>query len=158
MRAVPDRNVCKFSPVYTGSEAGSFRFTPISLWQCTSIGLSEKRLCTRCSQKVPGILDGSVHPGQIVTVRKRRDEWQAGTVVSAPSHRTLRISLRATVGCSLLSKRASRGHVSQPWRASNRTRRPNSGGLQQKPSARASNSGRMDGARVCAQGPYCEGD
>jgi hypothetical protein len=59
-------------------------------------------------KKFPDFLDtaGLVHresvpPGQSVTVRvlqrKRRDKWQAGTVVSAPSHtpprhRTLRIS------------------------------------------------------------------
>jgi hypothetical protein len=65
----------------------------------------------------------SVPSGQSVTVqvlqRKRRDKQQAGTVVSAPSHkspvvsssshRTLRISLPVTFGCSLLSKWASRG-------------------------------------------------
>ena len=46
--------------------------------------------------------------------------------LSSPNHRTLRISLRVTFGCSLLRKWASKGRVSQPWRISNRMRRPNS--------------------------------
>jgi hypothetical protein len=75
----------------------------------------------------------SVPSGQSVTVqvlqKKRRDKRQAGSVVSAPSHtspvvssrnhRTLRISLPMTFGCSPLSKWASRGHVSQPWETKN---------------------------------------
>ena len=66
-------------------------------------------------------------------------------------HRTHQISLRVTFGCFLLLKWASRGRVSQPWRTSNRMRRPNSGGFQKKPSADASNSGRIDGANVCVR-------
>jgi len=41
--------------------------------------------------------------------------------LSSPNHRTLRISLRVTFGCSLLWKWASRGRVSQPWKTSNAT-------------------------------------
>jgi hypothetical protein len=41
-----------------------------------------------------------------------------------------------------------RGHVSQPWRTSNRTRHPNSGRYRKKPSTSASNNGRINGARV----------
>jgi len=75
-------------------------------------------------------------------------------------HHTLRISLRVTFGCSLLCKWASGGRVSQPWRTSNRMRRPNSGRFQKKPSAGAANNGGVDGASVCvcAQGSYFEGD
>jgi hypothetical protein len=81
-------------------------------------------------------------------------------VVSSPSHRTLRISLRVTFGCSLPWKWASRRHVWQPWRTSDRMRRPNSGRFKQKPSNGACNRGRIDGASVWvfAQGSYCEGD
>jgi len=64
-------------------------------------------------------------------------------------HRTLRISLRVTFGCSLLWKWASRRRVSQPWRTSNRMWRPNSGKFQKKPSGGASNNGRIDGVCVC---------
>jgi len=75
--------------------------------------------------------------------RKRHDKWQGDwflyhdntlsntplvvqqflaekSFLSSPNHRTLRISLRVTFGCSLLWKWASRGRVSQPWRTSNR--------------------------------------
>jgi len=69
--------------------------------------------------------------------------------LSSPNHRTLRISLQVTFGCSLLWKWASRGHVSHPWRTSNRMQRPNSGRFWKKPSAGASNSSRIDGASVC---------
>jgi len=69
--------------------------------------------------------------------------------LSSPNHRTLRISLRVTFGCSLLWKWASRGCVSQPWKISNGMRRMNSGRFQMKPSAGASNNGRIDGASVC---------
>jgi hypothetical protein len=53
-------------------------------------------------------------------------------------------------GCSLLWKWASRGHILQLWRTSSRMWRPNSGRFQKKPSAGASNNGRIDGASVCA--------
>ena len=66
-------------------------------------------------------------------------------------HRTHQISLRVTFVCSLLLKWASRGHVSQPRRTSNRKRRPNSGRIQKKPSAGASNNGRVDGASLCVR-------
>jgi len=76
------------------------------------------------------------------------------TFLSSPNHHTLWISLRVTFGCSLLWKWASRGCVLQPWRTSNRMRRPNSGGFQKKPSTGASNNGRIDGASVCVhKGP-----
>jgi len=65
------------------------------------------------------------------------------------NHHTYQISLRVTFGCFLLWKWASRGLVSQPWTASNQMRRPNSGRFQKKPSAGASNNGRVDGASVC---------
>jgi hypothetical protein len=68
--------------------------------------------------------------------------------LSSPTHRILRISLRGTFGCSLLRKLASRGHVSLPWMTSDRIWRPNSGRFQTKPSAGASNNGRIYGARV----------
>jgi len=71
--------------------------------------------------------------------------------LSSPIHRTLRISLRGTFGCSLRWKWASRGRVSQPWRTSYRMRRPNSGRFQKKPSIGASNNGRIDGAYVCVR-------
>ena len=71
--------------------------------------------------------------------------------LSSPNHRTLRISLRVTFGCSLLWKWASRGRVLQPWRTSNRMRQPNSGWFQKKPSAGASNNGKMDGVSVCVR-------
>jgi len=78
----------------------------------------------------------------------------AQAFLSSPNHRTLRISLRVTFGCSLLWKWASRGRVSQPWRTSNRMRQLNSGRFQKKPFAGASNNGRIDGARVCVcKGP-----
>jgi hypothetical protein len=101
------------------------------------------------------------HPA--TTLSGSRSHWQAGTVVSAPSHispshRTHRISLPMTSGCSLLWNWASRGLIFQPWGASNGTRRPSSGRFQQKPSAKASSSGRIHEASVCVQGPYCEGD
>jgi hypothetical protein len=66
------------------------------------------------------------------------------TFLSSPNHHNLRISLPVTFGCSLLWKWASTGHVSQLWR-------PNSGRFQNKLS-------RIDGASVCAQGPYFEDD
>jgi len=69
--------------------------------------------------------------------------------VSSPNHRTLRISLRVTFGCSPLLKWASRGRTSPPWRTSNRMRRPNCRRIQKKPSAGASNNGRIDGANGC---------
>jgi hypothetical protein len=39
--------------------------------------------------------------------------------------------------------------VSQPWRASNGMRRPNSARFQKKPNTSACNSGRIDGTSVC---------
>jgi hypothetical protein len=77
---------------------------------------------------------------------------------SSPSHRTLRISLRVTFGCSLLWIWAKRGHVSQPWRASDRMRRPNSGRFQKRLSAGVCNNGRIDVASVCARRSYFQGD
>jgi hypothetical protein len=65
--------------------------------------------------------------------------------LSSPNHRTLRISLRVTFGW----KWASRGRISQPWRTSNRMRRPNSRTFQMKPSTGASNNGSIVGASVC---------
>jgi hypothetical protein len=50
---------------------------------------------------------------------------------------------------------ASRGPVSQPWRTSNLTRRPNSGKFQQKTSAGASNSSRIGVASVCVPVRAC---
>ena len=56
---------------------------------------------------------------------------------------------------------SARGHVSQPWRTSNRMRRPNCGNSKKKPSAGVS---RMEQVCVCvgggvrAQGSYFEGD
>ena len=41
--------------------------------------------------------------------------------------------------------------VSQPWKTSNGMRRPNSRRFQKKPSAGASNNGRIDGANVCVR-------
>ena len=73
------------------------------------------------------------------------------TFLLSRKHRTLRISFRAAFGCSLLRKWASRGRVSQPWRTSNRMRRPNTRRFQKKPSAGASNNGKIDGASVCAR-------
>jgi hypothetical protein len=64
-------------------------------------------------------------------------------------HRTHQISLRVTLGCFLLLKWASRRRVSQQWRTSNRMWWPNSGRFQKKPSAGASNNGRINGASVC---------
>jgi hypothetical protein len=46
------------------------------------------------------------------------------TFLSSLNHRTLRISVRVTFGCSLLWRWTSRGHVSQPWKISNRMWRP----------------------------------
>jgi len=71
--------------------------------------------------------------------------------LSSPNHRTLRISLRVTFGCSLLWKWSSRGRVSQPWKISNGMRLPNSRRFQKKPFAGASNNGRIVGASVCAR-------
>jgi len=71
--------------------------------------------------------------------------------LSSSNHRTLQISLWVIFGCSLLWKWASRGHVSQPWRTSNRMWRPNSRGFQKKPSTGVSNNGRIDGASVCVR-------
>jgi len=71
--------------------------------------------------------------------------------LSSPNHRTLRISLRVTFGCSLLWKWASRGHVSQPWGTPDRMWWPNSGRFQKKTSAGASNDGRINGASVCVR-------
>jgi hypothetical protein len=109
--------------------------------------------------------DGPVHresvpPGQSVTVpvlqRKRRDKLQAGAVVSAPSHtstshRTLRISLPVTFGCSLLSKWASRGHQME---CEGRVPEDSNRSLQPVLPAVA---GSVEPACVCVQGPYCEG-
>ena len=106
--------------------------------------------------------------------RKRHDRWQGEwflhhdnapshtslvvqqflfekAFLSSPNHRTLRISLRVTFGCSWLWKWASRGRVSQPWRTSNQMRRPNSGRFQKNPSVGASNSDRTDGTSVCVR-------
>jgi hypothetical protein len=47
--------------------------------------------------------------------------------LSSPNHHTHRTSFPLTFGCSLLWKWASRRHVSQPWRTSDRMWRPNSG-------------------------------
>jgi hypothetical protein len=47
-------------------------------------------------------------------------------------------------------KWASRGHVSKPWRTSNRIWRPNCGRLKKNLSRRASNNGRIDETNVCA--------
>jgi hypothetical protein len=73
------------------------------------------------------------------------------TFLSSPNHRTLCMSLRGTFGCSLFWIWTSRRRISQPWRTSNRMRRPNSGRFQMKLPAGASNNGRIDGASVCAR-------
>jgi hypothetical protein len=45
--------------------------------------------------------------------------------LSSPNHHTLCMSLWVTFGCSLLWKWALRGHISLPWRTSNRMWQPN---------------------------------
>jgi hypothetical protein len=85
-----------------------------------------------------------------------RDSGFCITITHGVTHSLLcqhQISLRVTSGCSLLWEWASRGHVSQPWRAANGMRQLNSGRLKKNQSAGASNSGRIDGARVyvCAR-------
>jgi hypothetical protein len=74
---------------------------------------------------------------------------QTSLVVSSPNRRTLRISLRVTSGCS--------GLKGAPRRPSNLMRRPSCGRLQKKPSAGASNSGRINEASVwvCVCGCVC---
>jgi hypothetical protein len=72
------------------------------------------------------------------------------TFLSLPDLRILWTSLRVTFGCSLLWKSASRGHISQPRRTSDRIRQLNSGRFQKKTSVGASNNGRLDEASVCA--------
>jgi hypothetical protein len=63
------------------------------------------------------------------------------------NHRTLRISLPTPKMCL-------RGQVPQPWKTSNRMRRPNSGRFQKMPPAGASNNGRIDRSSMCApKGP-----
>jgi hypothetical protein len=108
----------------------------------------------------------------ISTWKKRLDRWQAQwflrhdnapskhrllgssssprkTFLSSPNHRTLRILLRVTTGCSLLLKCVLNGHDSQPWRTPNPMRRPNSGRFQKKPSAGTPNNGKIDRVSVC---------
>jgi hypothetical protein len=120
------------------------------------------RFCVQVLQRLRGAV-----------CRKRRDEWQGQWFLhhdNAPSraslvvqqfiaeknipvitrHRTLWISLRVTFGCSKLWKWASSGYVSQPWRTSNRMRRPSSGRIQMKPPSGATNSAKIDGASVRA--------
>jgi hypothetical protein len=103
--------------------------------------------------------------------KRRFNKWQGQWFLhheNAPSHTSLvvqhflaeknipvitqppyyRISLRVTFGCSLLRNWASMGYVSQPWRTSNRIRRPDTGRFQKKPSTSASNNDRIDGASV----------
>jgi hypothetical protein len=75
--------------------------------------------------------------------------------LSSPNHRTLRISLPVTSGCSLIWKWASREQVSQPWRTSDRMWLPNSGRFQKKPSERDSNNDRIDGARERERESVC---
>jgi hypothetical protein len=130
---------------------------------------------TSGSQKVPGILSHRRFSAPWVRAAwtecywKRSDKWQAGTVVSAPSHtspshRTLRISLfpasRGHVSVDNAPSHTSPSHrtlrislfpASQPWRVSNGMRGPNCGRFQQKPSAGASSSGRIHVASVYAR-------
>jgi hypothetical protein len=51
----------------------------------------------------------------------------------------------------LALKMGLKGALLQPWKATNRMRRPSSGRFQQEPSAGASNSGRIDGSRERAR-------
>jgi len=79
--------------------------------------------------------------------------------LSSPNHRTLRISLRVTFGCSLLLKWASRGRVSQFWMTSNRKRRPNPRKIPKEAFCRCFQQWQDRWSKcVCAQGSYFEGD
>jgi hypothetical protein len=71
--------------------------------------------------------------------------------LSSSNRHTLRISLRVALDCPLLWKWTSRGHVSQPRRASTWTRWLNSGRFWNEPSACASNSGKINEAYVHEQ-------
>jgi hypothetical protein len=145
-------------------------------------------LNTRGSQKVPGILwhrqfgvpwvrtawtecCWSLLRSSFAEVARQvagRDSGFCITITHRATHRLL-CHHPATVptgspsmwllGCSLLWKWDSRGHVSQPWRTSNRMQRRNSGRFQKKTSDVASSSGRIDGTSVCAcaQGSCFEG-
>jgi hypothetical protein len=75
--------------------------------------------------------------------------------LSSPNYCILWISFRVTFSCSLLWKWASRGHVSQPQWTLNLVQCPNTGRFQKKPSARASNNGRIKVARVCVRAHTC---
>ena len=79
----------------------------------------------------------------------KRNSSPRKAFLSSPNHRTLWISLQVSFGCSVLWKWASRGRVLQPWRTSKWMRWPNSRRFQKKPSAGASNNGRIDGGSVC---------
>jgi len=106
--------------------------------------------------------------------RKRRDKWQGEWCLhhdNAPSHTSLVVqqflaeeSLPVITQASYPPDLAPRdfwlfptlkmglkGRISQPWRTSNRMRRPNSGRFQKKPSAGASNSGSIDRASLCVR-------
>jgi hypothetical protein len=71
--------------------------------------------------------------------------------LSIHNHCALRILVRMAFGWSLLREWVSSGNVSQPWRTSNRMRRPSSGKFPKKPSTGVSNNCRVDGASVSSR-------
>jgi len=126
----------------------------------STVVISTCKFCRRCAMQFGGNgATGGRDSGFCTTITHRAthhllcccNSSPRKAVVSSPNHRTLRISLRVTFGCSLLLKWASRGRISQPWRTSNRMRRPNSGRFQKEPSAGASNNGRIDEANGCVR-------
>ena len=114
-------------------------------WVMTGMLLSARNCCT--TSRESGFCSTITHRATHHLLCSNTSPRKA--FLSSPNHLNLRILLRVTLGCSLLRKWASTRCVSQPWRTSNRMRRPNSGRFQKKPSAEASNNGRIDGTSMC---------
>jgi hypothetical protein len=119
-------------------------------WTECFVAVSTCKFCWGCAMQFEG--SGATSGGQGQWFLHHDNAPSHTSLVqqflSSPNHRTLRISLRVTSGCSLLRKWTSKGHVSLPCRTLNRMRLPNSGKFQKKPSAGASNNGRIYGTSV----------
>jgi hypothetical protein len=159
--------------LYVGQSKSSQNFLTSTVW-CIMISyrlervllvVSTCKFCRGCATQFGG--SGSTigrDRGFCITVKHRAthrllcsNSSPRRTFLLSATHRTLRFSLPVTFACFVLWKWASTGQVSQPWGTSTRMGRPNSGRFEKKPSAGASNNGRIDGASVCSQGCYFEG-
>ena len=96
-------------------------------WVMTGMLLSARNCCTTSDVWLGALSWCRNHsPATCRSVSSELHRATSAKLARRNDHRTHQISLRVNFGCFLLLKWTLRGRVSQPWRTSNRMRRPNS--------------------------------